>query len=136
MYLIQRTFTLLALFAITLMAKPTDLDTLLQGREYQLPPLDTSMRSKVVVAPATGKSSDAGKSSTLFTIQFDALADFDAAQARRADLQRRTGMSIQLVFDSPFYKLRGGSYSRKEDADDQVRSLAEYNIQAFVVKVK
>jgi len=81
-------------------AQPTPVDSLLQGKEYKLAPLDSSYRSK---GNSFGKNQDtqATNKGTVYMIQFDAIADFDAAQARRADLQRRTGMNIQLVFDSP-----------------------------------
>jgi len=69
-------------------------------------------------------------------LQFDSVADFDAAQARRARLQSQTGYGIQLVFDAPFYKLRGGYFKKKSDAEDKARELSQYNISAFVVKVK
>ncbi|HSQ42334.1 MAG TPA: SPOR domain-containing protein [Fibrobacteraceae bacterium] len=114
----------------------TALDTLLQGKEYKLPPLDSSYRSKASAYQFDDSSSgqQATTSKQLYVIQFDALPDFDAAQSRRAELQRRTGMAIQLVFDSPFYKLRAGGWTKKEDAEDMVRNLADSKIQAFVVK--
>ncbi|NLB63482.1 MAG: SPOR domain-containing protein [Fibrobacter sp.] len=115
-------------------ANTTDLDTLLQGKEYKLPALKASMRAKE--EPVSTSETKSKSSNSEFTLQFDALADFDAAQNRRADLQRRTGIGIRLIFDSPFYKLRGGSFSTKDEADDQVRALQEYNIQAFVIKIK
>jgi septal ring-binding cell division protein DamX len=115
-------------------AHTTDLDTLLQGKEYKIPALKASMRAQEVTESTPDPK--AKTSNSEFTIQYDALADFDAAQNRRMDLQRRTGINIRLIFDSPFYKLRSGSYSNKEEADDQVRALEEYNIQAFVIKLR
>lgn len=116
--------------------RPTDIDTLLRGREYKLPALDSSLRpgkdpAKTVQSPAKAQAGDG-----LFTLQFDAVADFDAAQKRREDLQRRTGYSIQMVFDAPFYKLRAGSFTKKADAEDEARSLSTQNVEALVVKAK
>ena len=128
-------FVMLAALLSSGFAQSNAIDTLMQGKEYKLPPLDSSLRSKSTGFKST-ESEQTNAKDYVYMVQFDALADFDAAQARRADLQRRTGFSIQLVFDSPFYKLRGGSYNKKEDAEDQVRQLAENNIQAFVVKVQ
>jgi hypothetical protein len=119
--------------AFSVQAESTAVDSLLQGKEYKLPPLDSSYRTKTS-GFKTSSGNAAQDREVGFAVQFDAIADFDAAQARRSDLQRRTGMSIQLVFDSPFYKLRAGNYSKKEDAEDQARQLSELNIQAFVVK--
>jgi hypothetical protein len=128
---------LLLLSSVFSIAQTTSLDTLLQGKEYKLPPLDSSYRSKAADFKPSQQAEvkETGKEA-LYMVQFDALADFDAAQGRRGDLQRRTGLAIQMVFDSPFYKLRAGGWTKKEDAEDQVRQLAESNIQAFVVKVK
>jgi len=115
--------------------RATDIDTLLRGREYKLPELDASLRSgkdPARVATVSSKGQPEGQ----FTLQFDALADFDAAQKRREDLQRRTGLNIQVVFDAPFYKLRAGNYASKASAEDAAREYAAQEIQAFVVKVK
>lgn len=113
---------------------PTDLDSLLRGKEYQMPRLDSSLRTKANVATSTKDSKET--ESSLFMLQFDAVADFDAAQKRREDLQRRTGYGIQLVFDAPYYKLRAGGWSKKEEAEDKARELSQYNLSAFVVKVR
>jgi|GEM_PF-474027 len=128
-------FALALVFSVAFaaQAQPTAVDSVMQGKEYKLPPLDSTYRSKAS-GFKTAPAHSAQANDLVYMIQFDALADFDAAQARRADLQRRTGMSIQLIFDEPFYKLRAGSYSKKEDAEDQVRQLSEANIQAFLVK--
>ena len=116
----------------------TDLDTLLRGREYKMPALDASLRSGKDMGKMATQSSSAGKNSVegSFMLQFDALADFDAAQKRREDLQRRTGYTIQMVFDAPFYKLRAGSFSKKADAQAEADALSASNIGACVVKVK
>ena len=66
----------------------------------------------------------------------EAVGDFDAAQRRRAELSASTGYAIQVVFDAPFYKLRGGGWTTKKAAEDKARELSAYNINAFVVKVK
>jgi len=69
-------------------------------------------------------------------LQFEAVADFDAAQRRRAQISASTGYAIQVVFDAPFYKLRGGGWTTKKAADDKARELSAYNINAFVVKIR
>ena len=54
----------------------------------------------------------------------------------RAQIAASTGYAIQVVFDTPFYKLRGGGWTSKKAAEDKARELSAYNINAFVVKVK
>lgn len=119
-------------------AEPTDLDSLFRGHEYK-PVLNASLRDSAdsqqsaAVVKANTKS---GKSDGYYMLQFEAVADFDAAQRRRAQLSASTGYAIQVVFDSPFYKLRGGGWTTKKAAEDKARELSAYNINAFVVKVK
>lgn len=125
---------LILTLASLLHAQSTPVDSILQGREYKLPTLDSSYRSQSSGTPNRKQAASSTKDAA-FQLQFDAIADFDAAQARRADLQRRTGMSIHILFDSPFYKLRSNSYAKKEDAEDAARQLSDNNTQAFVVRV-
>ncbi|MCL2206886.1 MAG: SPOR domain-containing protein [Fibromonadales bacterium] len=113
---------------------PTDIDSLFRGKEFQLPKLDSTYRTNYTeFAPAKSSAKEQDGS---FTLQFDAIANFDAAQARRARLQSQTGYDIQMIFDAPFYKLRGGHFKKKSDAEDKARELSLYNISAFVVKSK
>ena len=71
-----------------------------------------------------------------YMLQFEAVGDFDAAQRRKAQLSASTGYSIQVVFDPPFYKLRGGGWTKRKVAEDKARELSAYNINAFVVKLR
>ncbi len=117
--------------------QPTDLDSLFRGKEYK-PVLSSSLRDTTnnqaaVAGKATTKSN---KSDGYYVLQFEAVADFDAAQRRRAQISASTGYAIQVVFDTPFYKLRGGGWTTKKAAEDKARELSAYNINAFVVKLK
>jgi len=113
---------------------PTDIDSLFAGREFQLPSLDSSYRVDYNIV-SMAKSSSKEQDET-YTLQFDVVADFDLAQASRARLKAQTGYDIQMIFDAPFYKLRGGSFKSKLDADDKVREFSISNISAFAVKVR
>jgi len=113
---------------------PTDIDSLFAGREFQIPHLDSSYRvdyNAVSMVKSSNKEQD-----DFYTLQFDAVADFDVAQSRRAKLRIQTGYDIQMIFDAPFYKLRGGGFKNKLDADDKARELSIYNISAFAVKIR
>ena len=123
-------FSSVFLFAI----EKTDLDSLFTNAEYKIQ-LSDSLRYKKEKAknPETEVKT---QSKNLFVLQFDALADFDAAQRRRDQLVASTGYAIQVVFDTPFYKLRAGGFSTKREAEDKARELSAYNINAFVVKVR
>jgi hypothetical protein len=125
---------LLPVSALASGGTPTDIDSLFRGKEFQLPPLDSSYRGNYSEA-SHHKGSEKDQDGA-FILQFDAVADFDAAQARRARLQAQTGYGIQIVFDAPFYKLRGGYFRKKSEAEDKARELSLYNISAFPVKVK
>ncbi|GBU24319.1 hypothetical protein R83H12_00947 [Fibrobacteria bacterium R8-3-H12] len=132
--LIAAAFLLLPSFVFANNEPITDIDSLFRGKEYQFPPLDSSYRtnySDVSHEKNSGKEQEGA-----YVLQFDAVANFDAAQARRAKLQVQTGYDIQMVFDAPFYKLRGGYFKKKTEAEDKARELSLYNISAFAVKVK
>jgi hypothetical protein len=133
-------FLALLLLASTAFAQntpaPTDIDTLLRGREFKMPRLDSTLRSgndlsRLVQTPA-GKSESDG----VYTLQLAALANFDAAQRQREELRGRIGHDIQMVFDAPFYKLRAGTWNRKADAEDRARELSMANIPALVIRLK
>jgi len=116
--------------------QPTDLDSLFRGREYK-PQLNSSLRDTTKMNDVAAKSAKGGKSSDgYYMLQFEAVGDFDAAQRRRAQIAASTGFAIQVVFDTPFYKLRGGGWTSKKAAEDKARELSAYNINAFVVKVR
>ncbi|MCQ2123394.1 MAG: SPOR domain-containing protein [Fibrobacter sp.] len=117
--------------------QPTDLDSLFRGKEYK-PALSASLRDTTSNQAVPSKSSNAksSKSDGYYVLQFEAVADFDAAQRRRAQISASTGYAIQVVFDTPFYKLRGGGWTTKKAAEDKARELSAYNINAFVVKLK
>jgi hypothetical protein len=123
--------------AIADSGSPTDIDSLFRGREFQLPPLDSSYRANYSETPVSqAKNSSREQLEEAYTLQFDAVANFDAAQARRARLQSQTGYDIQMLFDAPFYKLRAGYFRKKSEAEDKARELSLYNISAFVIKIR
>ncbi|MBO7511349.1 MAG: SPOR domain-containing protein [Fibrobacter sp.] len=126
----------LCLCSLAFAAEPTDLDSLFRGKEYK-PVLSASLRDSSKSDAVPGKTAaKASKSDGYYMLQFESVADFDAAQRRRAQLSASTGYAIQVVFDAPFYKLRGGGWGNKKTAEDKARELSAYNINAFVVKVK
>lgn len=123
----------ICLSSISWSSGPTVLDTLLKGKEYRLPVLDSStLRSKSVVSVSSAPEKVVG----VFTVQLAAMSDMDAAQKMRTDLQARLAISVQLVFESPFYKLRTGSFKQKEEADDLVRKFSEQGVQALVIRLQ
>ena len=125
----------LSLCAMAWAGSPTDLDSLFRGKEYK-PVLSASLRDSSKSEAVPKAASKASKSDGYYMLQFESVADFDAAQRRRAQLSASTGYAVQVVFDAPFYKLRGGGWGNKKAAEDKARELSAYNITAFVVKVK
>jgi len=128
-----------AAIATSYAANPTDMDSLFRGKEYK-PVLSASLRDSAASASAVPNKAAANakssKSDGYYMLQFESVADFDAAQRRRAQISASTGYAIQVVFDAPFYKLRGGGWTSKKAAEDKAREFSAYNITAFVVKVK
>lgn len=125
----------LCLCSVAFATEPTDIDSLFRGKEYK-PVLTSALRDTSTSSVALRAESKESKSDGYYMLQFEAVADFDAAQRRRAQISASTGYAIQVVFDTPFYKLRGGGWNSKKAAEDKARELSAYNINAFVVKVK
>lgn len=132
----RKILAVISFCALAFAAEPTDLDSLFRGKEYK-PVLSASLRDSSSKSEALPKAAaKASKSDGYYMLQFESVADFDAAQRRRAQLSASTGYAVQVVFDAPFYKLRGGGWGNKKAAEDKARELSAYNITAFVVKVK
>ena len=129
-----------ALATVAWAGDPTDIDSLFRGKEYK-PELSSSLRDTTDVSamsiPAKAKDSKDSKGGNgYYVLQFEAVGDFDAAERRRAQIAASTGYNIQVVFEAPFYKLRGGGWTSKKAADDKARELSAYNINALVVKLR
>lgn len=120
---------------------PTDLDSLFQDQEYK-PEISASLRdttsgnSIAAAAPTPAAGKKDSKNEGFYVLQFEAVADFDAAQRRKAQLAASSGYTIDVIFEAPFYKLRGGGWSSKKAAEDKARELSSYNVNAFVVKIR
>ena len=126
-----------ALLTLVWAGEPTDIDSLFRGKEYK-PELSPSLRDTTNVSslPAKAKDGKESKGNGYYVLQFEAVGDLDAAERRRAQIAASTGYNIQVVFDAPFYKLRGGGWTSKKAADDKARELSAYNINALVVKLR
>ena len=124
-----------SLCALAYAGSPTDLDSLFRGNEYK-PTLSSSLRDTTNSSVPAKVANKNEKSDGFYMLQFEAVGDFDAAQRRKAQLSASTGYTIQVVFDTPFYKLRGGGWTKRKVAEDKARELSAYNIPAFVVKIR
>jgi septal ring-binding cell division protein DamX len=107
--------------------------------------LDANPQPFPVVKPATPPASEAPETrpaakeapaaaGSAFRIQLDALSDMDAAQTRKAALEKILGEKIDMVFDAPYYKLRFGNFATKQEAEDKLVDLAGKNLQGFIVR--
>ena len=114
-----------ALLTLVWAGEPTDIDSLFRGKEYK-PELSPSLRDTTNVSslPAKAKDGKESKGNGYYVLQFEAVGDFDAAQRRKAQLSASTGYTIQVVFDPPFYKLRGGGWTKRKVAEDKARELS------------
>ena len=113
-------------------APETAVDSLVAGKAWKVAKIDSSLIQKPEEAAEEGK-----KSAELYALQFETVGDFDAAQKRRWALAARTGYGLYLVFDSPFYKIRGGSFPTKEKAEQAVRDLQDASgVTALVIRVR
>lgn len=111
--------------------EPSGLDSLLDARPIRLAAV------KPVGLAGVSPSHEAPEASAgrgRFRVQVGAENDFDAAQAKKREFERKLGGTVDVVFDAPYYKLRWGFFETKQEAQDKILELTEMNIQGFVVK--
>ncbi len=116
---------------------PTELDRLLDAHPLALPtvkPATAPAPDTTVAKPPDGEKPAKEGTETVFQIQVDALSDIDAAQARKAVLEAKLEVRIDMIFDAPYYKLRFGSFATRREAEDKLVELAGKNLQGFIVR--
>ncbi len=112
--------------------EPGELDQLVDARPMALPTV--KMQSTAGGAGPVKAVAEVSQGKGRFRIQVGAENDIDAAQVKKREYERKLGGSVDVVFDAPYYKLRWGYFDTKQDADDKILEIAEFNIQGFVVK--
>jgi methionine-rich copper-binding protein CopC len=70
-----------------------------------------------------------------YTLQFEVVSDVDNAQKRRWAVSQKTGLGAYLLFDSPFYKIRGGKWSNRSDAEDAALQYNAMGIAAILIEL-
>jgi hypothetical protein len=111
--------------------EPGSLDSLLDAKPIQLAAVKPVSPGGAAPSQAAPEASS-GKGR--FRVQVGAENDFDAAQAKKKEFERKLGGTVDVVFDAPYYKLRWGFFETKQEAQDKILELTEKNIQGFVVK--
>lgn len=112
--------------------EPGEFDRLADAKPIALPAVKPAAS---VGSTAPGKApAEASAGKGRFRIQVGAENDIDAAQSKKAEYERKLGGTVDVVFDAPYYKLRWGYFATKQDADDKILEISEFNIQGFVVK--
>lgn len=114
---------------------PSDLDRVLDANPQPFPAVKPAMPSAPEATEARPAAKEAAPDAgSAFRIQLDALSDMDAAQTRKAALEKTLGEKIDMVFDAPYYKLRFGNFATKQEAEDKLVDLAGKNLQGFIVR--
>jgi SPOR domain len=112
--------------------EPGELDRLVDAKPINLAAVKPMAAAG---SPALAKSpTEVSTGRGRFRIQVGAENDIDAAQGKKAEYERKLGGTVDVVFDAPYYKLRWGYFETKQDADDKILEISEFNIQGFVVK--
>ncbi|MGL1901448.1 MAG: SPOR domain-containing protein [Fibrobacterales bacterium] len=109
----------------------TPVDEMFKGKEYTLKGIDTTQSNKDFYFV---KNREVKKEESSYILQFATLADFDAAQRRLKYLNQLTGVPLRLIFDAPFYKIRGGVFETKDAAEEKLIELRQLEVSAFVMK--
>lgn len=116
--------------------KETSIDQSLEGHEYFVEEMSEAKMKAAQARQENQTGPSESKSKNTYTLQFATIGNFDAAQARKFELAEKYGLSLFLKFDPPFYKLQGGHYSDKQQAEDRAADLRDNGISAFVVKLR
>jgi hypothetical protein len=112
--------------------EPGELDRLVDAKPINFPAVKTMSAAGAPVAAKSPAEASTGRGR--FRIQVGAENNIDAAQSKKAEYERKLGGAVDVVFDAPYYKLRWGYFESKQDADDKILEISEFNIQGFVVK--
>ena len=81
------------------------------------------------------KSTDKKLKNRSYTLQFEVVSDVDEAQKRRWAVSSKTGLGAYILFDSPFYKIRGGKWSNKGEAEDASLQFNAMGIAAILIEL-
>lgn len=111
--------------------EPGELDKMLDSRPIAFAAVKSAAPASAAVPSKT--PAEAGGRGR-FRIQVGAENDIDAAQSKKQEYERKLGGTVDVVFDAPYYKLRWGYFETKQDADDKILELSEFNIQGFVIR--
>ncbi len=109
----------------------TPIDLLFKDKEYALKGIDTTRTNKDFYFI---KERNVKVDNSDYILQFATLADFDSAQRKLNYLNNVTGLSLRLVFNAPFYKIRGGIFKTRDEAEEKVMELKLLEITAFIMK--
>ncbi len=109
----------------------TPIDLLFKGKEYALKGIDTTRSNKDFYFV---KERNVKVDHSDYILQFATLADFDSAQRKLNYLNKVTGLSLRLVFNAPFYKIRGGIFKTRDEAEEKIMELNLLEITAFIMK--
>ena len=113
---------------------PTAMDSLLSAHPLPLPGVLPASVPDSLKPPTTPKPADKNTPAGSFQIQVDALAAMDAAQTRKASLEAKLGVKMEMIFDAPYYKIRFGNFATRAEAEDKLLELAQKNVPGFIVR--
>ena len=112
---------------------PNDLDRMLDANPLESKTMDAHVR------PAPGSTSSANENAANtgkghYHIQIAAETDFDIAQAKQQEYEKKLSGGVDMIFDAPYYKLRWGSFDTRQEAEDRLLDISDLKVQGFVVK--
>jgi hypothetical protein len=112
---------------------PGDLDRMLDANPLGLKATNQAARVTRDKASVPGdEAANPGKGR--FHIQISAETDFDAAQEKKKEYEKKLGSEVDVVFDAPYYKLRWGSFETRQAAEDRLLDISDLKVQGFVIK--
>ena len=101
-------------------AKLTFIDTLNDGHEISL------------VKSTAPKSSDSPTSH--YFIQILASSQIEAVRAKKKEMENNSKLNLNIVFESPFYKLYAGDFLKRADAENELARIKKLGVSdAWIV---
>ena len=109
-------------------------DSLNQGNEVILTPLDCAVPDN---SRKTEQKLERNDDDSLFQVQIMATKILNDAEKEKKRIEETLGITVYLISESPFYKLRAGKFYTKKEAEELKTEMTEIgHKEAWIVKTR
>ena len=109
-------------------------ESLIQQRELPFPLLKASELLPIKREKEVGEKVELSQNGTVkFKIQLGAEEDYKTALQKKNEFERKIGSTVEMLFESPYYKLRTGKYETKKEAEERRLELKGLGLDEMLV---